>query len=250
MQNKELCSFLKGLVESEDYTGLDIALNTPNYMVCFSVLEYIVDFGSGDMIRYISGKKYEWKFEGMQFEIPYNFFSWNTIFSLDALFLIRSCELFSGVNRRVELSKLIYNLIDIDNDERELVMNRVLLTASKFSRLDYIQWAIEMGADVDYTNPLGESPLIFASVSDNVDAGAEIQYLIDNGANVNLQTVGGFTAITNAIFSDNVKNAEILLLNGADPRVSAKNKQSALSLSKKKKMLGFITMCRDYGFVL
>ena len=95
-----------------------------------------------------------------------------------------------------------------------------------------------MGADIGKTDKLGRTALHFAaSIGTNLEL---IEVLVNSGANVNAQSIGGDTPLMKAISFDNADAAKVLLEKNADPEIENtmnRNSESFARASKNPEIL-------------
>jgi TonB family protein len=100
-----------------------------------------------------------------------------------------------------------------------------ILKAAQFNRLQVVKILVENGADVDFVDKFGNTPLMIASQKGYVDLA---EYLIEYNADVNAKTLIGYTPLLYALEFGQPEIAEILIENGADVQVIDKYNRSTL----------------------
>ncbi len=96
--------------------------------------------------------------------------------------------------------------------------------------LAIISALIEAGADVNYKDPTGITPLLCATQANRLNC---VQFLITQGANVNDSNHDGQTALIMATMQNNAELIKILLKNNADPSLVDRWNRTALIIAKK-----------------
>lgn len=116
-----------------------------------------------------------------------------------------------------------------------------LITACEEGNLENVKMELEKGADPNYQDILGQTPLIIAIYSSNKTNVIEIiQQLIDKGANVNhIKESTGIPALFEAVRIDEPSIVETLLKFGADPNIITESGNSPMSLSIYKSLETF-----------
>lgn len=97
------------------------------------------------------------------------------------------------------------------------LMSEDLRTASLNGDIELVMESIEQGVDLNETDPLGRTALMFASFNGHSDI---IRFLLENGADVNEQNNEGRTPLMFASSGPFPEAVEYLLQEGADPNVS------------------------------
>ncbi len=99
-------------------------------------------------------------------------------------------------------------------------------TAPKITKehLDIVEFLIEIGADVNHTNPAGNSALILAAQHGHDEI---CELLLKNGATVNHANAQGDSALMRAAQQDHYKICELLLMNGANVNHANANGETA-----------------------
>lgn len=85
-----------------------------------------------------------------------------------------------------------------------------------FGSLEGVEYAIQMGADIEETDEYGFSPLIEAAIANKVDVAA---LLLEYGAEINKPDATGRSALHWAVDNHNIELCQLLLANKADPNV-------------------------------
>ncbi len=102
-----------------------------------------------------------------------------------------------------------------------------IMEASLMGHTAVVEFLHKTGVDINFTTKSGYTPLMHASLrSDNLEV---IQFLLDNGANVNAKALDGSTALMGAAQYGHLSIIELLLKNGASVKDLDNNKYSALS---------------------
>ncbi|XGA08169.1 MAG: ankyrin repeat domain-containing protein [Wolbachia endosymbiont of Xenopsylla cheopis] len=91
-----------------------------------------------------------------------------------------------------------------------------------------VEFLIKNGAKVNSINQNGETPLIAAALSGHL---AVVEYLIKNGADVNIKGQYGNTALHLATYENHIKVVEVLIRNGANIDAKKQNGNLALHLA-------------------
>jgi ankyrin repeat protein len=102
--------------------------------------------------------------------------------------------------------------------------NTPLHYAAAFSNSQIIQFLIDNGADINATNNSGFTPLhvaLLRVIEDNNNTLPLIQLLIDEGAHVNTQAESGMTPLDCALVLNKLPAMQLLIDNGADINVTA-----------------------------
>jgi len=90
---------------------------------------------------------------------------------------------------------------------------------------DIAKYLIDQGADLNLQGGDGGTPLQWAAHHDNVDI---IKLMIDKGAKLNLQNQWGMTELHTAIWRGNIKVVACLLNRGSDPLIRTKEGWTAM----------------------
>jgi ankyrin repeat protein len=110
------------------------------------------------------------------------------------------------------------NYIDDDSDN-------LLINAAIYSSADCMKLLLKKGADPNFKNALGETPLMFSVPNE-----AKTKILIDNGADINAKANSGNTVLMVAVVGNNQYNiTKTLLQKGADPLIKNSAKETALA---------------------
>ena len=145
---------------------------------------------------------------------------------LDVLsYLIRN-NLTNTIKETVNKYKFLFNSHN--------VQQKPLMIATKYNNTDLIKFFIENGADPNFKNYTGITPLMFAAQNKDVKP-ETIHALIENGADVN-ETYNGRTTIMLAIESNNISTIRALLsrsINGNNTKNNRKNNRKLVDLNIK-----------------
>ena len=86
----------------------------------------------------------------------------------------------------------------------------VLLSSCKRGYIQYVEYAIKRGADINYIDPDRVTPLILAVINNKFDV---VKYLVDHGVDVEYRGRNKYSALDRAISKDNFEIIEYLLDN-------------------------------------
>ena len=112
------------------------------------------------------------------------------------------------------------------DEHKNFTFDSALLESSQSGNNEAVQFILELGVNINYSNSEGKTALMLAS-----EAGHEevVQILVSAGTNVNLQDSAGQTAL---MFADgNVGIVRCLLLANADPDLQQKDGNTALHIA-------------------
>ena len=130
-----------------------------------------------------------------------------------------------------EISEILKKAIK-DKEEKEYKrvnkmrkLDAKLLEASEKGNINDVTLLLEVCADIEIKNEMGNTPLILASRSDHEEI---VEFLIEKGANVNAKNRCGSTPLGGASVYGNTDIVQILIDNGAD--VNAKNNEGITPL--------------------
>ena len=110
-----------------------------------------------------------------------------------------------------------------DIDKLDSFGDTLLLAACKNKQEDNVKLYLSLGANPDYVNGCGESPLheIIDTVMENEDASLKIaQILLDAGANIEQRAYMDKTPFLRACGRDSLKMLELLVQNGCNPNAT------------------------------
>jgi len=101
--------------------------------------------------------------------------------------------------------------------EKEIIAGQEIFDYIEQSSLTEVKRCIKNGIDVNFQYDLGVTVLMYASYNGEIEI---VKYLIDNGANINLQSKHdgkyGFSALTEASRNGHIEVVKYLIDNGAD----------------------------------
>ena len=105
---------------------------------------------------------------------------------------------------------------DIINDLNKLSkidLNNKLINAARNGLINVVQYLINAGSDINYNdNNVDYTPLMYATLQNHKKI---VKLLIKNGANVNIKSVSGWSALTLSIYQGWNDIIKILFDNGA-----------------------------------
>ena len=101
---------------------------------------------------------------------------------------------------------------------KKLVESTTLFEAVKNKDLKAVQKFIENGADVNFKEDRGDTVLMLASATGQIDL---VKYLVENGADVNLYEFRGSTAISEASRKGHLEVVRYLVENGANVNIGS-----------------------------
>ena len=112
-------------------------------------------------------------------------------------------------------------------DEEQKELNERLIEVCRYSwKLKKIKELIDKGADINYQTVNGFSPLIVGVSWHNHDV---VEYLLKNGANVDLQDASGWTSLIHSIFGNDINNMKSLLQYGANVYLQDRSGKTAIN---------------------
>ena len=127
-----------------------------------------------------------------------------------------------------------FKFTDEFGSERE----NLLHIACRVTSLEIAEFCVkEKGLNVDSFDVLSGTPLIRAAYRGNLEV---VQYLLDNGASINLQDDLGRVALIEAAIIGNLPVVECLLNKGAEVNVQNANKKTALMLAASRRHLEIV----------
>lgn len=118
------------------------------------------------------------------------------------------------------------------SQEQKENLNKKLHEGAAFCRLDTVKSCIEQGADINgVVNTL--TPLLKATSCGAIDFQGVAKYLLENGADPNAMTPGGWTPLIAAAFAGNPFLVKLLLEHGAEVNHVDKYGGTALSIAER-----------------
>ncbi|MFC3195550.1 ankyrin repeat domain-containing protein [Marinicella sediminis] len=122
------------------------------------------------------------------------------------------------------LEKLLKNNNFSPISNNQSLTSSPLIYASELLRKDIVKMLLSFGFDANFTNYLGETPLIRtlysineASSNEDIHASFEItKLLVESGANINIESSENKTALEAAIIFDKLEIISYLIENGGD----------------------------------
>ena len=129
-------------------------------------------------------------------------------------------------------------------DNPQLTRSNELIEASRNDDIAHIQQLLSAGADPNYADVQGFTPLMIASLrgTDKI-----VQALLEAHANVNTTGKEGFTALRMAIQRRHPSTVSILLRNGADVTLIYRGKRTALHDAVETGDSSVVSMLLDKG---
>ncbi|MCV6630970.1 MAG: ankyrin repeat domain-containing protein [Flavobacteriaceae bacterium] len=126
--------------------------------------------------------------------------------------------------------------IEADNSLLHLRDNRgasPLILASYYNHIDIVQYLIEMGADINEKDAMGNTALMGACFK---GYSTTTKLLLELGVDANCTNLAGSTALMFAVLFDQKECVEILIENGADLDVRDHNGNTAADIAKDNKL--------------
>jgi ankyrin repeat protein len=96
--------------------------------------------------------------------------------------------------------------------KKQMDLNQNLMRAASDGDLIEVTTLVEKGADINFVDEYGWTPLIQASMMNQLDI---VKYLVVKGANINAVAEDGTNPLQNAIIFDHVAMVKFLLARGA-----------------------------------
>ncbi len=118
--------------------------------------------------------------------------------------------------------------------QSQVQLNIRMLQAAKNDQADSVKYWLDKGADVNYTDSIGQSSLNFAANNNNIKLS---EFLIQKGANVNGME-NSFPPVCSAAYSGNLRICHLLFLNGAN--LNNLNNYSGKTYSDYVKEFGYL----------
>ena len=115
----------------------------------------------------------------------------------------------------------------VDVDARTRYGDTAMMGAALEGRLDIVRKLRQRGAALDYK---GWTPLAYAATGGRDDV---VAYLLDQGANVNAESLNGTTALMMAVREGKGSTVELLVKRGADVNHRNENGVGALDWAKR-----------------
>ena len=118
-------------------------------------------------------------------------------------------------------------------------ISKALMTAVKQYRFQNVEFLLDEGADVNYKDNKGHTPLHLTVICGTIDCCLS---LIIAGADVNIAANNGETPLIKAALLGKVPQVEYLLDNGADVNVVDSNGRNALFYAAEQGNIGILTL--------
>ena len=113
------------------------------------------------------------------------------------------------------------------------VQREILFAAAPDANISLINWLVKQGADVNMTSQAGFTPLAYAiQLGKGNDAAKTVQALLDAGADYNRKYYKGMTATMFAAANGNAEVLKVLLAKNPDLKVVNDEGQTALQMSE------------------
>ncbi len=122
--------------------------------------------------------------------------------------------------------------------------NTALMYASLKGYEDMVKFLLDKGANVNIQNNVGDTALSFAVLKGYEDI---VKLLLDSGVNVNIQNNDGDTVLLFAVDNGQLPIVKILLEYSANPNIVNKTGLSAISIAKNQKRKDMIRLLKAYG---
>lgn len=147
-----------------------------------------------------------------------------------------------GKKEIIKIIKLINELVYLDQYKEKTThrhtSNILLLTATAPSANEITKLLLDKGSNVNFSNNIGLTPLMYASMSNNLSV---IELLLNNGANIEQESDRGYTALLSAIgMGYNLETVKLLIKYGANVNRVTKSGYNALSYARNNNNEGFI----------
>ncbi|WP_410542503.1 ankyrin repeat domain-containing protein [Wolbachia endosymbiont of Tetranychus urticae] len=130
----------------------------------------------------------------------------------------------------------------IDNSANDLTKSKVLLAAT--DNIDFTRYLVERGADVNFKDNIGDTPLHHAVSCSNVET---VQYLLEQGAVLNCKNIAGRTPLINAVSIGDTDIIKYLIEEGADINIQTRDGYSPLHKAVINGNLDIIKLLIDKG---
>lgn len=134
-------------------------------------------------------------------------------------------------------------------------MSQVFAERNNFKlSIDFFSELISLGADVNYQNIPGETPLYLAVWAPNIELAT---LLLEKGAKINAITAGNDqtlegeeTPLMMAVRQDNIEMTQLLLSHNADPTMKNSNGKTVVTMVKSDAMLNILIPLQPYNDLL
>ncbi len=113
-----------------------------------------------------------------------------------------------------------------------------------FAMKHHLQTLIHLGAEINYRDTNGRTPLMIAASLGRYDA---LQSLVNNYADINLLDSFGWSALMLGVYYNHLKVVEFLLKVGADVNLSSGTNLSALKIAKEHQRNQMIDLLIEFG---
>ena len=137
--------------------------------------------------------------------------------------------------------------------EQQEQLNKEFRSAAFNGNLDKVKDCIAQGAQLNAQDPKnGLTALMKAVINDEIaviDGIAVIKYLIEKGADVNMQDQIGYTALMYAVINSQLPIIKYLIENGADPKLQNVFKKTVLSFAENRAnqpIIDYLQLVTDY----
>ena len=130
-------------------------------------------------------------------------------------------------------------------DVRDAAGTPMLCIAARSGRKNMIEWLVDRGAEIDIiSKDRGYSPIMDAVWKSSTEI---VELLITLGADLNIVSNDGQSALIVATGSSNLKICELLVKNGADPNFKDRMGMSSLDYAKLFKKEILIPLYEEYA---
>jgi hypothetical protein len=121
--------------------------------------------------------------------------------------------------------------VELQQDKN--VQREIMFAAAPDANISLINWLIKQGADVNMTSQAGFTPLAYAiQLGKGNDAAKTVQALLDAGADYNRKYYKGMTATMFAAANGNADVLKVLLSKSPDLKVANDEGQTALQMAR------------------